>query len=72
MDEKISAKFFSATLAKFESDRLAALAILEGLLVNSVSVAEHSNLVEDLCKATRALSEAEGAIATLKRNYQVE
>jgi len=71
MNSNISNKLFAAVVAKFQAQRLEAEANLNGILFNSVNVADHVNLVDEVCKAVRMLAEAEGALAAIERNVNV-
>tara|TARA_Y100000034_G_C6768911_1_gene342930 strand:+ start:545 stop:796 length:252 start_codon:yes stop_codon:yes gene_type:complete len=63
--------FINAALSHFEAKRREALATLELYIANPVGIGEHSNILDEIIKWTKVLSEAEECIESLKRNIQV-
>jgi hypothetical protein len=60
-----------ALIARYEADKLDALATLEVYLLNSAGIGEHPQILEEMDKLIDKLSTAEGKLETLKR-YVVE
>jgi len=60
-----------ALIARYEADKLDALATLEVYLLNSAGIGEHPQILEEMDKLIDKLSTAEGELETLKR-YVVE
>jgi hypothetical protein len=69
MRNTLSNQLMRAALARFESDRQAALATIELYLTVPVGVGEHPNIVEEIAAAARKLAEAEEGLDTLTRNF---
>ena len=67
-NNRLTNRLYNAVVAKFQSQKLEALARIENMLFNSVIIADHSNIVEDMCAAARDLSEAEEVLNCLSRN----
>jgi hypothetical protein len=60
---------FNATLAKLSADREEALAVLEMLFNRSVGLGDHTNVVEEITKWSRKLSDATGTIQVLSQTF---
>tara|TARA_Y100001963_G_scaffold29081_1_gene39484 strand:+ start:2723 stop:2971 length:249 start_codon:yes stop_codon:yes gene_type:complete len=71
MNNLVAEQLIRATLAKFESSRQEALAIIELYLNHPVGVAEHPSVIEEISKATIQLADAEEAIEALRRHFLV-
>lgn len=58
-----------ALRAKYEAQRLEALATLEVYIKNSVGIGEHPQVIEEMDKLVRAVDEADGCLSTLDRIF---
>tara|TARA_R110000744_G_scaffold30979_3_gene73126 strand:- start:1370 stop:1588 length:219 start_codon:yes stop_codon:yes gene_type:complete len=58
-----------ATLARFESDRQGALAMIELYLNSPSGVGDHPDIVTELVNATNQLATAEESIEALQRHF---
>lgn len=58
-----------ALRAKYEAQRLEALATLEVYVKSSVGIGEHPQIIEEMDKLVRAVNEADDCIATLERIF---
>jgi len=58
-----------ALRAKYEAQRLEALATLEVYVKNSVGIGEHPQVIEEMDKLVKAVDEADGCIETLDRIF---
>jgi len=65
-------QMYKALLAHFQAQREEALAIIGLYLGNPQAVADHSNILEELIKWTKKLSEAEEQLECLKRNINFQ
>ena len=65
----LGTQLMHALLAKFEADRLGALATIQLYLNASAGVGDHPTVLNDLATATRALTEAEECLETLQRHF---
>lgn len=61
---------YDALKLQFEAQRQAALATLTVYLTNPVGIGEHPQLIDEMVKLTKAISEAEGCIATLENTFE--
>ena len=61
-------QMYKALVAHFQAQREEALAVLALYMSNPQAVADHSNILEELVKWTKKLSEAEESLECLKRN----
>lgn len=58
-----------ALVARFEAERLEALATIHLYLNASAAVGDHPNVVEELATATHALATAEESLEALQRHF---
>lgn len=58
-----------ATIAKFIAQREEAKAVLLTYVTNSVGVADHSNIVQEVTEWTKKLAEAEDCLQVLNRAF---
>ena len=65
-DLKMKQQLLKAALLHFESEKAKAEANLEVYLSSSVAVGEHPNLVEEVIKLTKLITEADESIKYLK------
>ena len=63
--------FYSATVEHYKAKRSEALATLELYFNNSVGIGEHSDLLEEMCKWTEVLDNANSVLETLGRDFTV-
>ena len=61
-------QMYKALIAHFQAQREEALALLGLYMGDPQAVADHSNILEEMVKWTKKLSEAEEALECLKRN----
>ena len=61
-------QMYKALIAHFQAQREEALALLGLYIGNPQAVADHSNILEEMVKWTKKLSEAEESLECLKRN----
>jgi hypothetical protein len=61
-------QMYKALVAHFEAQKTEALALLALYMGNPQAVADHSNILEEMVKWTKKLSEAEESLECLKRN----
>lgn len=59
--------YYRAAMTHFVAKAEEAKAVLDTYFNNSVGIGEHSNLLEEIVTWTKALSEAEESIATLRK-----
>ena len=64
--------FIDAAMAHFESKRREALATLELYITSPVGISDHSNILDEIVKWTKVLTESEECIDTLKRNVRID
>jgi|TARA_R110000744_G_scaffold112047_2_gene210276 hypothetical protein len=64
-----SKPLYRAALARFEAQKLEALATIEIYLNNSVGIGEHSNILDEVEKHTSVLADAEEKISILKAHF---
>jgi len=62
-------QLFKATIAHFVSQKEKALATLHLYLTNSVAIGDHPNVIEEIIKLTKQLSEAEECLAVLNKSF---
>jgi len=58
-----------ALRAKYQAQRLEALATLEIYMKNSVGIGEHPQVIEEMDKLVKSVDEADGCIETLDRIF---
>lgn len=56
-----------ALIARYNADKLEALATLDVYLTNSVGIGEHPQLIEEMDKLVTKLADADGKLETLKK-----
>ena len=61
-------QMYKALVAHFEAQKTEAIALLALYMGNPQAVADHSNILEEMVKWTKKLSEAEESLECLKRN----
>ncbi len=61
-------QMYKALIAHFQAQREEALALLGLYMGDPQAVADHSNILEEMVKWTKKLSEAEESLECLKRN----
>jgi hypothetical protein len=61
-------QMYKALVAHFQAQREEALALIGLYMGNPQAVADHSNILEELVKWTKKLSDAEESLECLKRN----
>ena len=61
-------QMYKALVAHFQAQKEEALALLALYMGDPQAVADHSNILEELVKWTKKLSEAEESLECLKRN----
>jgi len=59
-------KIIEALMAKYQADKLAAVANLQNYFNNPVAVGEHPDIITECDKLVKQISEAEGNAQTLK------
>jgi len=62
-------QILNAAAARFVAQREEARAILLTYATNSVGIADHSNIVDEVVEWTRKLAEAEDCLAALKQYF---
>ena len=62
---------YDALKSQFEAQRQKALATLTIYLTNPVGIGEHPQHIEEMVELTRSLAEADDALETLKRNFEI-
>ena len=65
-------QMYKALLAHFQAQREEALALLALYMGSPQAVADHSNILEEMIKWTKKLSEAEESLECLKRNINFQ
>ena len=68
----MNSHLFEALVLSYEAQRKEALAALNIYINNSVGVGDHSNHLDELKRWTAKLTEAEGSISAIKRNFVVD
>ena len=66
---RIAAQLLRAALAHFDAERQNALAVLDVYLHKPTAISDHSQLVQEIVKATQRLAEAEDSIEALERHF---
>jgi hypothetical protein len=61
-----------ALRARYNAERLEALATIEVYMSNSVGIGEHPQIIDELDKLVRKVDEAEGLLKTLDSTFKVE
>lgn len=56
-----------ALIARYNADKLEALATLDVYLTNSVGIGEHPQLIEEMDRLVTKLADADGKLETLKK-----
>ena len=54
-----------ALQAKYEAQKLEALATLEVYMANSVGIGEHPQIMDEMDKLVKSIADADGCIATI-------
>ena len=62
---------YDALKSQFEAQRQKALATLTIYLTNPVGIGEYPQHIEEMVELTRSLAEADDALETLKRNFEI-
>jgi len=62
-------QIITAAISKFVAQREEAKAVLLTYVTNSVGVADHSNIVEEVVEWTKKLAEAEDCLNVLERAF---
>ncbi|MBM88295.1 MAG: hypothetical protein CMQ41_07945 [Gammaproteobacteria bacterium] len=65
-NSEINGNIITACKAKFEAERMEALANLSVYLSNSAGIGEHPNIVQECTKLIQQISEADENIRTLE------
>ena len=66
---RIASQLLRATLAHFDAERQAALAVLDIYLHKPVGISDHPNILSEIITSTRKLAEAEDAISSLEKYF---
>lgn len=61
-----------ALKARYEAQRLEALATLEVYMENSAGIGEHPQIIEEIDKLVKQVDEAEGLLKTLGSIFKVQ
>lgn len=61
-----------ALKARYNAERLEALATIEVYMSNSVGIGEHPQIIDELDKLVRKVDEAEGLLKTLDSTFKIE
>ena len=69
MNEQTTQRLYKATIAHFIAQKERATATLHLYFTNSVAIGEHPNILEEIVKLTKELSEADECIATLEKTF---
>ena len=69
MNNQTTQQLYKATIAHFIAQKERATATLHLYFTNSVAIGEHPNILEEIVKLTKELSEAEECIASLERAF---
>ena len=69
MREEISAQFFNALKAHFIAEREKTMATLKLYLTNSVAIGEHPDVIGEMIRLTKHLSESDEALETLQKYF---
>ena len=62
-------KLLKASLDKYQAQKSEAIAHLDILFKNSVGIGEHTDILSEIDKWVKSLSEADENIETLKNNF---
>ena len=65
----LSERFLEAALDRYKADRAEAVASIHLLVHNPVGIGDHSDILNEIDKWVKSLSESEEKIATLKNNF---
>lgn len=68
----MSALKLKALKARYQAQRLEALATLEVYMENSAGIGEHPQIIEEIDKLVKQVDEAEGLLKTLDSIFKVE
>lgn len=68
----MSALKLKALKARYEAQRLEALATLEVYMENSAGIGEHPQIIDEIDTLVRKVDEAEGLLKTLGSIFKVE
>ena len=69
MREEISVQFFNALKAHFVAQREKAMVTLKLYLTDSVAIGDHPNVVDEMIRLTKHLSESDEALETLHKYF---
>jgi hypothetical protein len=61
-----------ALKAKYQADKLEAMATLEVYLTNAVGIGEHPQIIEEMDKCIAAIADADGKIEVLSKYMPAE
>jgi methylaspartate ammonia-lyase len=71
MNTGTTQQFYKAAIAHFIAQKEKALATLHLYFTNSVAIGDHPNIIEEIVRLTKELSEAEECLTTLERNFMM-